>query len=60
MGYMVRYGISPDKLYTSFQVVGDSTHLDLNGLNAGQTYYFSIAAYNENGVGPSLNNFEEE
>lgn len=52
---MVRYGISPDKLYTSFQVVGDSTHLDLNGLNAGQTYYFSITAYNENGVGPSLN-----
>lgn len=54
-GYMVRYGISPDKLYTSFQVVGDSSHLDLNGLNAGQTYYFSIAAYNENGVGPHLN-----
>lgn len=50
-GYMIRYGISLDKQYHSYQVTNDSTSLDLNSLEANQKYYFSIAAFNENGVG---------
>ena len=50
-GYMIRYGISQDKLYHSYQVTNDSTSLDLNSLEANRKYYFSIAAFNENGVG---------
>jgi len=48
---MIRYGISQDKLYHSYQVTNDSTSLDLNSLEANRKYYFSIAAFNENGVG---------
>ena len=48
-GYMVRYGIAKDKLYNQFQVI-DSTSLDINSLNKGVTYYFTIDAFNENGV----------
>lgn len=48
-GYVVRYGIAEGKLYNNFQVT-DSTRLLINSLNAGVTYYFSVDAYNENGV----------
>lgn len=48
-GYIVRYGIAPDKLYTNFQVMGD-TKLEINSLNKGVAYYFTIDVYNENGV----------
>lgn len=49
-GYNVVWGIAPDKLYQSWMVYG--THeLDLKCLNVDQTYYFSIEAFNENGVG---------
>ena len=50
-GYIIRYGISPDKLYNSIQVACDSTHVDLSSLDANRDYYFSITAFNGNGVG---------
>ncbi|WP_298649191.1 family 43 glycosylhydrolase [uncultured Proteiniphilum sp.] len=50
-GYIVRYGISKDKLYNNFQVFGD-TKLDINSLNSGITYYFTVDSYNENGITP--------
>lgn len=50
-GYIIRYGISPDKLYNSIQVACDSTHVDFSSLDANRDYYFSITAFNENGVG---------
>lgn len=53
-GYIIRYGISPDKLYNCIQVPNDSARLDFSSLDANRTYYFSISAYNENGVGQSL------
>ena len=53
-GYIIRYGISPDKLYNSIQVLNDSARLELSSLDANRNYYFSIAAFNENGIGPSL------
>lgn len=48
-GYVVRYGIAPDKLYNSFQVLQD-TSLEIGSLNSGVTYYFVVDAYNENGI----------
>jgi hypothetical protein len=47
--YVVRYGMSPDKLYANFQT-GDVATLTMNNLNRGVAYYFTIDAINENGV----------
>ena len=49
IGYNVRFGIAPDKLYSSYQVYGSEEAL-ITTLNAGETYYYAIDAYNENGV----------
>lgn len=51
-GYIVRYGTAPDKLYNNFQVMED-TVLNIGSLNKNVTYYFTIDAFNENGVTPS-------
>ncbi len=48
-GYNVRYGIAPDKLYNSWQVIG-KTGLDLSTINAGTQYWAAVDSYNENGV----------
>ena len=48
-GYNVRYGISPDKLYNSWQVIG-KTELDLSMINADTQYWVAIDSYNENGM----------
>jgi len=48
-GYNVLWGIAPDKLYNSWMVY-DKNFLDLKSLATDQTYYFSIEAFNENGV----------
>lgn len=48
-GYNVLWGIAPDKLYSSWMVY-DADSLEMKNLNKGQTYYFSIEAFNENGV----------
>ncbi|HET8655001.1 MAG TPA: family 43 glycosylhydrolase [Longimicrobiaceae bacterium] len=47
--YVVRYGIAPDKLYSSYSV-GEATRLELHSLNRGVTYYFTVDAVNERGV----------
>ena len=49
VGYNVRFGVAPDKLYSSCQVYG-ANHVKLVTLNAGQDYFFSVDAFNENGV----------
>lgn len=48
-GYIVRWGIAPDKLYTSW-LVYDRNELLLKSLTRDQSYYFAIEAFNENGV----------
>ena len=48
-GYNVLWGIAPDKLYSSWMVY-DQQELDLKSLSADQSYYFSIEAFNENGI----------
>jgi hypothetical protein len=49
-GYNVLWGIAPDKLYSSWMVY-DKNELELRSLTVGQTYYFTIEAFNENGIG---------
>ena len=49
-GYNVLWGIAPDKLYSSWMVYGnDCKHIN-RSLTKGQTYYFAVEAFNENGV----------
>ena len=49
IGYNVRYGISPDKLYSSHMVCG-RTEVLLTMLNAGQSCYAAVDAFGEGGV----------
>ncbi len=48
-GYNIRWGIAPDKLYSSWLVYEDNS-LEMRCLTADQTYFFSIEAFNENGI----------
>jgi xylan 1,4-beta-xylosidase len=48
-GYVVRFGVAPDKLYLHVQVEGD-TSLEIRSLNRGVPYTFTIDSYNENGI----------
>ena len=47
--FNVRYGIAPDKLYSSCHVYGGRS-VRLMTLNADQRYYFAVDACNENGI----------
>jgi len=49
VGYNIRYGTAKDKLYHTYQVLGTDS-LTIRSLNSLQKYYFSIDAFNENGV----------
>ena len=53
-GFNVLWGIAPDKLYNSW-LVYDANELDLKSLGVDQTYYFSVQAFNENGVSAKSN-----
>ncbi|MEO0573016.1 MAG: fibronectin type III domain-containing protein, partial [Bacteroidota bacterium] len=48
-GYVINYGSDTNKLYHSYMVYKDA-HLTINGLNANQEYFFTIEAFNENGI----------
>lgn len=48
-GYNIRYGVAKDKLYHTYQVLGADS-VCIGSLNALKKYYFSIDAFNENGV----------
>ncbi|HEY5508317.1 MAG TPA: family 43 glycosylhydrolase [Paludibacter sp.] len=49
VGYNIRYGASKDKLYHNYQVLGTDS-LTIRSLNSLQKYYFTIDAFNENGI----------
>ncbi len=57
IGYNIRYGISKDKLYQNYQVLGTDS-LTIRSLNALQKYYFTIDAFNENGISKGKNVIE--
>jgi hypothetical protein len=48
-GYNIRWGIAPDKLYSSWMIYDDDSHL-MKSLTTYQSYYFAIEAFNENGI----------
>lgn len=49
VGYNIRYGTAKDKLYHTYQVLGNDS-VTINSLNSFQAYYFTIDAFNESGV----------
>ena len=49
VGYNIRFGIAPDKLYHSWMVY-DAKELLITTLNADQKYWFCIDSFNESGV----------
>lgn len=48
-GYVVSYGADATKLYLDYMVYGD-TSLTINSLDANRDYFFTIEAFNENGI----------
>ena len=51
VGYNVRWGIAPSKLYQTYQHFADEgTTLELRALNVGQSYWAAIESFDENGV----------
>lgn len=48
-GYNIRWGIAPDKLYQSWLVYDDNQHF-MRCLDRNTRYYFTIEAFNENGI----------
>lgn len=51
VGYNVRWGIAPSKLYLTYQRFADQgTSLELRALTVGQSYWVAIESFDENGV----------
>ncbi|HKC47055.1 MAG TPA: discoidin domain-containing protein, partial [Gemmatimonadales bacterium] len=51
VGYNIRWGIAPTKLYQTYQRFADQgTTLALRALTAGQAYWAAIESFDENGV----------
>jgi xylan 1,4-beta-xylosidase len=51
VGYNVRWGISPSKLYETYQRFADQgSTLELRALTVGQAYWVAIESFDENGV----------
>lgn len=48
-GYNVRYGIAPDKLYSSWLIYGENK-LELTTLCKGKEYFIAVDSFNENGI----------
>lgn len=51
VGYNLRWGIAPTKLYQTYQRFSDEgATLELRALNVGQAYWVAIESFDENGV----------
>lgn len=50
-GYVLYWGISADKLNNSVMIYNQNSYA-LRALNKGQTYYYQVEAFSENGVSP--------
>jgi xylan 1,4-beta-xylosidase len=48
-GYNISFGADRDKLYSDYIVYGDNT-VTINILDVNKPYYFTIEAFNENGI----------
>lgn len=47
--YIIRFGIAPDRLFQNYQIY-DATEAQINSLNSGVKYYFTVDAVNDSGV----------
>ena len=56
-GYIIRYGIEPDKLWNNYQVWSGNSY-PIKSLIVGQTYYFRVDAYNASGITEGTNIIE--
>jgi xylan 1,4-beta-xylosidase len=54
--YIVRYGLAPDRLFNSYQIY-NTTNSQINSLNCGVIYYFTVDAVNDSGVTPGTKYF---
>ena len=52
-GYTIYFGIDPTKLYNSVMIYNNTSY-QLNSLNIKPDYYFTIEAFNENGISPRI------
>ena len=53
VGYNIRWGLRPDKLYQTYQTFADEpAKLELRALTVSQKYSFAIESFNERGVSP--------
>ena len=53
VGYNVRWGIRPDRLYETYQIFADrETRLEVRAFNVDQRYFLGVEAFNETGVSP--------
>ena len=51
VGYNLRWGISPSRLYQTYQRFADeATSLELRALTVGQGYWVAVESFDENGV----------
>jgi hypothetical protein len=57
IGYNIRYGTAKDKLYHTYQVMGAEA-IKIGSLNSLQKYYFTVDAFNDNGVTKGKKVFE--
>jgi len=52
-GYYIRFGVTPDTLYTHYQVLNDQLHdhpVHIGCLNRHTAYYITVDAYNASGI----------
>jgi hypothetical protein len=55
-GYIVRYGIAPDKLYNQYQVYGET--VEVRTLTLGIRYFFRVDNFNSAGITPGTKTVE--
>lgn len=48
-GYVLYWGIAPDRLNNSVMIYEENEY-ELRALNVGQTYYYQVESFNENGI----------
>ena len=48
-GYVIRFGIAPDKMYTSVMVYGVNEYY-FKAMDRDRPYYFQIESFNESGI----------
>jgi len=54
LGYNVRWGVAPDRLFLTYQVwddaVADGGEVEVRALNKGVDYWFAVEAFSLSGV----------